>query len=227
VNAARVTAYVVGGALLIGLACVVDRWVFDLGRVRGDRSDLDRLLRVMGYLPTWLIASLAMAMTRRGRVREQGWLKAMNAPLLLTLSAAGSGAVAEVVKLVSRRLRPRETGGVYAWRSVWDGTFDAGDMGFPSSHAMVAFGAAWMLCRLYPPAAPVWLGLAIGCSATRVVTHAHFVSDVTGSAVLAFAVAACLWNWHLYNASRDVVATTAMPTDASMEDDPRGPRASG
>jgi len=207
VRGERVAAYVVGGAVLIGVGCLLDGWVFGLGRVPGDSSDLDRLFRVMGFVPTWLLAGAALALGRWGRVKREGVLKAMNAPILLVLAAAGSGAVAEGVKLLTRRLRPRETGGVYEWRAVWDGVVDAGDMGFPSSHAMVAFGAAWMLSRLYPWGTPVWLLMAVGCAATRVMTHAHFVSDVTGSAVLAFAFAACLWNWHRYNEARNGVAT--------------------
>ncbi|MEM9789723.1 MAG: phosphatase PAP2 family protein [Planctomycetota bacterium] len=207
VDAERVTAYVAGGAILIGVACLFDGWVFGLGRVRGDSSDLDRMFRVVGFVPTWLIIGGALALARTGRVKAEGWLKAMNAPLLIVLASAGAGAVAEVVKLLARRLRPRETGGIYEWRPIWEGGLDAGDMGFPSSHAMVAFGGAWMLCRLYPWGTPIWLALAIGCAVTRVMTHAHFVSDVTGSAVLAFAFAACLWNWHRFNESRDRLAT--------------------
>ncbi|MEO0588809.1 MAG: phosphatase PAP2 family protein, partial [Planctomycetota bacterium] len=171
------------------------------------RGDLDRLFRVMGFVPTWLLAAGAWAMIRWRRVGELGWLKAMNAPILLAVSAGLSGAVAEGVKLMTRRLRPRETGGVYEWRSLWEDPFNSGDLGCPSSHAMVAFGAAWMLCRFYPAATPIWLLLGAGCAATRVVTHAHFVSDVTVSAFLSFAVAGVLWNWHRYNESREGVRT--------------------
>ncbi len=70
-------------------------------------------------------------------------------------------------------------------------------------HGAVAFGAAFMLWRLHPRAAPVWMALACGCGATRVLSRAHFVSDVVASAFVGFGVAWALWRWHLANVARD------------------------
>jgi membrane-associated phospholipid phosphatase len=60
---------------------------------------------------------------------------------------------------------------------------------------MVAFAAAWVLCRLHPRASPVWLALAVGCAFTRLVSHAHLLSDVVVAAVAAYAVVWVVWRW--------------------------------
>jgi membrane-associated phospholipid phosphatase len=57
----------------------------------------------------------------------------------------------------------------------------------------VAFGAAWLLCRIYPRAWPVWIAFATGCAVTRVMVQAHFLSDVVTGAVAAYGVVWLVW----------------------------------
>ena len=58
----------------------------------------------------------------------------------------------------------------------------------------------------------LFLALAIGCAATRVLARAHFTSDVVAAAFLSYAVAWALWRWHVANAAR--AAASMSPGDA-------------
>jgi membrane-associated phospholipid phosphatase len=58
---------------------------------------------------------------------------------------------------------------------------------------MVAFGAATMLARMYPRGRWVFYVLAWGCGATRVLSHGHYLSDVTFGALLGWAVGWGVW----------------------------------
>ena len=102
------------------------------------------------------------------------------------------GVVAEVLKLLVRRLRPdAETFG-YAFRAFTDGPLSNRGMGMPSSHTLVAFAGAFALARLFPGATWVWILLAAGCGLTRVLATAHFLSDTVTAACVGWAVAALL-----------------------------------
>jgi membrane-associated phospholipid phosphatase len=90
-------------------------------------------------------------------------------------------------------LRPGETG-EYIFRAWSERTFSSGGLGMPSSHAVVAFGAAAMLSRLFPRARPVWWLLGWGCGLTRVLHGRHFVSDVVLAAIVGWLIAALLWS---------------------------------
>jgi membrane-associated phospholipid phosphatase len=96
-----------------------------------------------------------------------------------------------------RRLRPDSFDGLWVWRPWSEDPISGSGLSLPSGHTATAFGAAWMLCLLFPRAAPVWMLLAIGCAVTRVINHSHFVSDVFISAMLSYAVARALWHWHI------------------------------
>ena len=206
----RVVLFFAVAAAVIGVA-----HVFDLGiaarLINPNATDADwgRMLRVAGYVPTWVLVSTAMVLIDRRRLRggapavfpvRDMWSRGV----LLLLSAAGSGLVAEGVKLVVRRGRPVLVDGhaEYVFRSFSEGTWSTSGLGMASSHSAVAFGAAFMLCRLHPAGTPVWLILAAGCAATRVLARAHFLSDVVAGAVLGYAVAWVLWRWHASNAAR-------------------------
>ena len=96
------------------------------------------------------------------------------------LIAAGSGSlIASVLKAVVGRPRPR------------------GDSGsFPSGHATAAFAAAFVLARRFPRFRILaYFGAAV-ISATRVLLHKHYLSDVLAGAALGLAIgAASAWLW--------------------------------
>ena len=83
--------------------------------------------------------------------------------------------------------------GEYFFRPFSESSFSTSGLALPSSHALVAFSGAFILCRLYPRAWPVWVLLAAGCALTRVQAHAHFLSDVTVAAVAAWFVVDVAW----------------------------------
>ena len=146
-------------------------------------NDLGRLFRIIGYLPLWLLLGAALWLQTRDRRRA----------LLLALTPAAGGLAAEVLKIVLRRERPGLHNGEYFYRPFADQPFYTRDIGMPSSHALVAFAGAWILCRLYPKGWPVWLLLAAGCAFSRVQAHAHFLSDVTLAAVVGYWVVVWIW----------------------------------
>lgn len=178
-------------AAAILVAHLLDPLAFRYLRVDGIyNADWGRMLRVMGFVPLWMAAAAALALHDRTPVR--GLLR--SPPGLLVLGAGLGGAGAELLKLLARRLRPGEFG-EYVFRPWTERTFSTGGLGMPSSHAMVAFGAAAVLSRIFPRAWVVWWGLAWGCGLSRVADGAHFFSDVTVAAVAGWAVGALVWRW--------------------------------
>ncbi len=146
-------------------------------------ADFGRMFRIVGYLPIWILLAVAVWLHTRDR----------RTALLIGGMPALGGLAAEVFKILLRRERPNLHDGAYCFRPFSERFWSTRDIGLPSSHAMVAFSGAWVLCRLYPKAWPVWIGLAVGCAITRVQAQAHFLSDVTVAAVLAYGVVAWLW----------------------------------
>jgi membrane-associated phospholipid phosphatase len=191
----RLAAIVVAvGAFVAAMA--LDGWAYRV-LVVPDVYDHDwgRMLRVAGFLPTWAVVSVALLLSQRGagptpvRSRWRAFL-----PLI---AATLGGIAAEVLKLLLRRERPDVNAGAYVFRGWGDHALSTSGLALPSSHALVAFAAAAMLARLYPRARWLWFALAAGCALTRVMAHAHFLSDVTLSALIGWAVAALLWRRHL------------------------------
>lgn len=186
----------IASGLAIVASLLLDRWAFE--HVVFDRTleeDWGRLLRVMGYLPTWGIAALALWLHERGVVAN-----AKRRALLLLGAPIVAGLAAEILKLSFRRIRPLAGDGEYVFRPFTERPFSTGGLALPSSHTMVAFGAAAMLAYLFPRARWVWFALAAGCGLTRILGQAHFVSDVVVAAVAAIGTTA--WLWRKYGVER-------------------------
>ncbi|PHX65348.1 MAG: hypothetical protein CK550_05310 [Gemmatimonadetes bacterium] len=150
-------------------------------------KDWGRLLRSMGYLPIWGVISLGFWLQQRDHPQRArvAWA--------LLLGPALSGGVAEVLKLLIRRLRPNPDLFEYVFRPFVEGPLSNRGMGMPSSHVLVAFGGAAVMAQLYPRARWLWYSLAAGCAATRVLAIGHFLSDVVVAAVIGAAVGS--WTW--------------------------------
>jgi membrane-associated phospholipid phosphatase len=183
------TKFLLLSSLLLVAATTLDQWAYRTV-VYPDiyNGDFGRLLRVMGFLPTWAFAAVALYLQERRLVPD-----ARQRALLLLGSPVVAGILAEVLKLTLRRERPSVAAGLYSWRPFTDRPFSTSGLALPSSHTMVAFGAVWMLCRLFPRAKWVWISLGVGCGVSRVLAQAHFVSDVVLAAVASFAITAWLW----------------------------------
>lgn len=173
---------VLAAGVATALAFWLDPWVWrHLSNPTVYEHDWGRLLRIMGSLVLW--APLGLAIWLQTRNRTSG---------LLLLGPALAGGLAELLKLLIRRERPGLHDGSYVYRSFADRPFDTHDIGFPSSHAMVAFAGAAVLARFYPRAAAVGYVLAAGCALTRVLAQAHFASDVVAGGIAGWAVGSWL-----------------------------------
>jgi len=165
-----------------------DGWVADhvrFGRVY--ETDWGRMLRNFGYLPFWLIAAIALAL--QDRARTDWWRRGA----LLAAAPTAAGIIGELLKILVRRIRPPDVGNAYGFRAWSDHPFSSRGFGFPSSHAVVAFGAAAILARIFPRARCVWYAAATGCAISRLLAHAHYLSDVVAGALVGIATAWTIW----------------------------------
>jgi len=201
-------------ALFFGfLAChIFDSWIVTLcldsitnaeGEwIRYERSfpgdsDWSRLFRIMGFLPTWLLIGASIILLDARRLRASGelgfWFSARRGIPIIGGAIVG-GLLTELLKPVISRERPFIPRAVDELARVGDHVqhwpfsgffidYERG-LGLPSSHAGVAFGGAVALALLLPRLWPIALPLAIGCAATRVLSTAHFLSDVYLAAVV-------------------------------------------
>lgn len=177
-------------ALLLA-AHTLDHWAYATLRLpRIYDLDAGRMLRTFGFLPFWWIAALALWLCDDSADRRERTATPTRHARALFLASAPAlcGIVGEVAKLLIRRQRPATGAGSYVFRDWSDRTFSTAGLAMPSSHAIIAFGAAFALARMFPRAAWVWYALAVGCALTRVLAGAHFVSDVVLSGILAWVV---------------------------------------
>ena len=182
-------------ALAITLAFLLipafgDQWAYShLYRARLYDLDWAMALRATGTLYVWIPVALIIWLVQR----EHDATLAKRRALLVLGSPVLAGLLCEVLKLLIRRERPDVDGGSWVFRAWSDHTFSTAGLATPSSHTMVAFGAATMLARMYPRARWVFYVFAWGCGATRVVSHGHYLSDVTFGALLGWAVGWGVW----------------------------------
>jgi membrane-associated phospholipid phosphatase len=200
-------------ASAIVVAHLLDPLVFRYVRIQHVyEHDWGRMLRVMGFVPLWLAAGAALMLHERTPWRQ---MPRSRGGLVITGAALG-GIAAELLKLIVRRRRPGELG-EYVFRAFSDRPFSTGGLGMPSSHALVAFGAAAVLSRIFPRARLVWWALAWGCAFTRIATGAHFLSDVVVAACVGWLLGALLWRWRDPATVADpaVIAASLQPRSAS------------
>ena len=169
-------------------------------------KDWGRLLRSMGYLPTWGVIALGFWLQQRDHPRRAAYAWA------LVLGPALGGALAELLKLSIRRLRPNPDVFEYAFRPFADGPLSNRGMGMPSSHVLVAFAGATVLAQLYPRARWLWYTLAAGCAATRVLAMGHFLSDTVVAAALGVIVGGWVWGRADRKANTGLVAPAGSST---------------
>ncbi|TWT90874.1 undecaprenyl pyrophosphate phosphatase [Pseudobythopirellula maris] len=105
----------------------------------------------------------------------------------------GAGVMADVVKLLVARSRPRSIDFAAAPDLGLNDTFlglmpmlshDSNIQSFPSAHTASAFGLATALVLLYPHARGLFVALAVAVGMQRVFVGAHFPSDTVIGAVV-------------------------------------------
>ncbi len=191
----RWLVWALGACALLLLASLLDRWAahfFMSGDAKLKARDWYQMFRQAGYWPTWIFLGSAVTLWARSRVALDGLGKhAPRAGMLLIASAGLSGLAAEVLKLIVGRMRPGPYG-LYQFKPFLSGFVDGSNLGMASSHTAVAFGGAFAVLRVFPAAAPVALFAATGCALTRLLSGAHFLSDVTVGVVIAYALSGVL-----------------------------------
>ena len=157
-------------------------------------KELLLMFRWAGYLPVWIVVASALIFLDTAKWKAQGLRGVLERGLLIFMAVLWAGLLSEGAKCLIHRGRPPIAG--------WDGHYlfrpfnllNTEGLGMPSSHAGVAFGAAWMLVRLYPRATLVWLLVAVGCSCQRILGRSHFFSDVIGALIISYAAAWMVWH---------------------------------
>ncbi len=191
-----------GSAFAIDLP--VARW-FRAHDLPGDLGRLVDLSEVFAHgLGVAVILGVAVALDRNLHPPVVAWRTIAR---MVVASYAG-GLVVNVIKLIVTRVRPRAadltdlttplaTFGTAALAkpiAVSDAALKSSDlMSFPSGHAAAAAALATVLAWKYPHGLPVFGALAALAAAQRVVSSAHYPSDVAfGAAVGVAAAAVCL-----------------------------------
>lgn len=121
----------------------------------------------------------------------------------LIACAFGAGLMANVVKMVVIRVRPRDNQFASVWETFqgWfplftsenlDRAFDSNLQSFPSAHTATAVGLAVALGTLYPRGRWLFACFAALAAMQRIEVNAHFLSDVmAGAAIGCLAAALC------------------------------------
>jgi membrane-associated phospholipid phosphatase len=206
---------VAGG--LVGLGCLaflVDVPVAEWCRRHRPPGELGRLVdlgEVFGHgLGAAVILGIAVALDPLLR-RAAGVAAARWDVARLFVATYAGGLVVDVLKLLVTRVRPRavdfaivgsafDTFGTGVWARLGEGTAAAVKYGkvtdlmsFPSGHAAVAAGLATALAWKYPHGMPVFACLAAVSATQRLLSSAHYPSDVLfGAACGVAAAAVCL-----------------------------------
>lgn len=173
-----------------GFVSLLDRAVFThLDWPRAEREDWHKMLRSVGTIPFWIIAGILVARLSGRTARTERPLPPLALGIYVMGAAGAAGLVAELAKIVFRRLRPSADVEGYQFRPFSVDTFSSSGLGLPSSHTQIAFAGAVALCVVAPRGGLVWIGLALGCAFTRLVDRAHWLSDAYAGAVLGALVA--------------------------------------
>jgi len=105
----------------------------------------------------------------------------------LIVNVAATTIIATLIKRLLSRVRPgRENAGKFLGPSWSHANYRES---FPSSHSASAVALSVFLAILYPPAAPTFWALALGCATLRYLLDAHWPSDVLAGIALGYATA--------------------------------------
>ena len=107
------------------------------------------------------------------------------------LCAVSAGVAANVIKLLIGRLRPHSADLTAQISDSFTGVLPLFSVGSserscPSAHTTVVIAFAIGLCWLYPRGRHLFIGFAVLAATQRVITNAHFLSDVFWGAGLGY-----------------------------------------
>jgi lipid A 4'-phosphatase len=160
----------------------------------------------LGY-PYLVASGLAFVLLRWGgeweklRPRAEAMRRLAYIPGFIFVAVATSGLVADLLKIVVGRTRPKLLfdGGAYDF--TWFG-LRADHWSFPSGHATTAAALMTALWCLWPR--PLWLYVAAAAliAASRVITGQHYLSDVVAGAAIGVGVTRLVALWLLRHRDR-------------------------
>lgn len=194
-------ALLVVGAAALPFDLAVAGWC-KAHRSRGDVGRFIELLEVSGNSGGAALMLVAAVTLDRGlRLRSRGggpgglqaWGRMVAATFL-------GGLIVDLIKICVPRVRPQacDLATVGAWIETFgsgaraEGAVGAGVLrSFPSGHSAVAAGLAAALAWRYPHGWPLFAALAAATAMQRVVTSAHYPSDVACGAAVGLVAAAC------------------------------------
>ena len=175
------------GVIALGLAHLFDFQIENIPKLENPKKpDLINMFRGWGFLGTWaLIAITARLLAEPKRqVAITEWRRHLyRKEWLLLASPLLSGAVAEIGKLIVRRLRPHGES-FYIYKNWLTDPFSSSGLGIPSSHTAVAFGGSTILLLLFPKLRTPAIIMAVGCMTTRVLSGSHYFSDGIAGALI-------------------------------------------
>lgn len=193
----RVGVFLLMATLAMVFATTLDRSTYDIIYNRsGVPAWMYASARQLGEFYTWLFIAPLVLLADRWHSSKRTWLGSFERSMHVVWSPMFAGTLATLIKLAIRRERPDLHGGEYVFRTWGEHPWNSSDLGLPSGHATVAFGGAWMLAMMYPRLAPIWLTGAALCGFSRLMTRAHFLSDVVAGCILGFMVAWVLWTMY-------------------------------
>jgi membrane-associated phospholipid phosphatase len=147
-----------------------------------------RFITTFGLSGWYLVPSLLLFTLFRSGYRKPAWA---GRALFVFLAISFSGILVDILKFILGRYRPamlfRENLYGFAFFET-----DALATSFPSGHAAVITALALSLDAIWPRFRIPYILLALMVSASRVVTSAHFLSDVVAGAYVAVATSLLL-----------------------------------
>ncbi|MEL7471685.1 MAG: phosphatase PAP2 family protein [Planctomycetota bacterium] len=194
-------------ALAFLVAVVLDRPLYWLLRSRlniqkpdVDGADWWEFMRVFGYLPAWFFLALPIWLHDRQQAASGATqVRPRRRMGLILLSVIFAGALAELLKPILGRTRPDATEPTfgllpnYKFFPMFAETPDGVGLGLASSHTAIAFGGAWATALVVPSARAAVLVGAFGCAVSRILAHAHYLSDCVLAAIIGIAIARLLF----------------------------------
>lgn len=140
---------------------------------------------------TFFIVLAAIAM---GLYHRRNWWAALS----IAAATAAAGALSTLVRATAGRYRPvaPQAGDAESTWFFFRGlTGDGANLSWPSGHATAAFALAAALAYLSPRGRWLFLVIAAGTAASRVVMLAHFPADAIFGAALGFTIGWLVTEW--------------------------------
>lgn len=170
-----------------------------------------------GRLWLWLVIAIVLVFRHWLSSDTHRVKRGLREGVFINLVPLSAGLAAEVLKLITRRVRPETLDGHWGFKPAQGSPIDpnfwsTSGLSMASSHASVAFGAALAAGALFPRLRLPLLIIAGICTLSRVVVGAHFLSDVYVGASLGVAAFVLLRAWDARN-------NAGIPIDSPREMD--------